>query len=463
MDTQPDETKRPVPGSFTALVAELGEIAAEVDAAPEELSAASRRRLVRSLAGTLGRVEAVFAESVRAMSRNGDHALDGARGIGAWVASRTEISAGHASEADRMARDLEDLPAVARAWRTGRLGTAKVRMFLKIEPALRALLIRDQADLVLAFTGKTVASCARALARWREGALGELDRSPDDPPPGREQPVNSLKLTAGIGGERHALGIFDALTGAEVKALLTAEIDRAHRAGELDRSDGKTLNERQADALLALLRRGAAAPDADATRAHVVVNIQIDLGWLLGISASSTEDLLRRPCQTADGSHMPLGQVLAALDEATINLILGHLGLDGVRFNPVGEITTRRLASASQRRMLLARDETCRWPGCDAPASWTRAHHEPPWSVAPQTSVPHLVLLCPFHHRLRHDEGFGIRIDDEGDFIFERPDRVLIDDAPPGELIEDSRTPLTDADIDRLIARRFARLRPEAA
>src|SRR5699024_5859837 len=102
----------------------------------------------------------------------------------------------------------------------------------------------------------------RFLGRWAETVTAELDASPDDPEPEPEPPVNSLRQSAGVGSERMLYGIFDALTGAEISSMLEAEIDRAHAAGEFDRDDGRTLQQRQADALLALLRRGAHAPIA---------------------------------------------------------------------------------------------------------------------------------------------------------------------------------------------------------
>lgn len=353
-----------------------------------------------------------------------------------FVAARSELSPSHVGSAAAMSRDLAELPAVFEAWRAGELGTAKVRALLRIEPVLRPFLVRDQVELVEAITPLAAWAVKRYLDRWREWVLSEMDGSPDDPEPGPEQPTNSVRMSAGVGSEQMLHGIFDAVAGAEVAAMIQSEIDRAHAAGEFDRADAKTLLQRQADALLGLLRRGARAPiTGSGSRPNVVVNIQVDLARILGLEASSVGEVMAWPCETADGATVPLAQILDALDDATINLILGFLGREAVRFQPVGEISTKRLADASQRRLLRARDRSCRWPGCDSRATWARAHHEPPWEHTHRSTVTELVLLCPHHHRLRHHHGYRFRLEPDGELTITGPDGHPLDPAHPDHKI----------------------------
>lgn len=421
------------PRPLGSLVESLASVADEFDAGLGELTAGQREDVVVALADAMGRVEALLCDAVGVADARGDHLASGARSLGAFVAARTELSSGHVRSSALMARQLEQLPAVAAAWRSGRLGTAKIRSILRTPEALWRFLIRDQDELVRALTPLTVAGAGRHLGRWEESVTAELDASPDDPEPAPEQPVNSVRMSAGVGSEQMLHGIFDSITGAEVAAMIQAEIDRAHAAGEFDRSDGRSLLERQGDALLGLLRRGATAPVSGSGpgRPRVVVNIQVDLARILGIGATTVADALAWPCETEDGTIVPLSRVLDALDDSTINLILGVLGRDGVRFRPVGEISTKRLADASQRRLLRARDRTCRWPGCDARATWARAHHEPPFELTHHTTVTQLVLLCPHHHRLRHHHGYRMQLEPDGDLTIRGPDGRLVDPAEP--------------------------------
>lgn len=427
-----EETEEPVdPGSFAALVEELAAITDLVDCEPASLPEGQRKEKALVLAEALGRVEAAFADAVWALGQPGCAFLDGCRTVPSWVASRSELAQPHVAWIRKATLELEDLPVVADAWRTGVLGTPKIRMLLKVERHLRSFLVRDQEVLVPTLASKRVDACGRYLARWREGVLGELDRSPDDPKPAPEAPINSMKVRPGLDGEATLSGVFDSLTAAELTALTDAEIERLHREGLLDRADGKNLDQRRADALLALARRGADAPEADSSRSRVVVNVQVDLAWLFNLPARSTEELLKWPCETADGDPIPLAQVLENLDDATINLILGHLDRRVGRFRPVGEISTKRLADSSQRRMLRARDRSCRYPGCDSRASWAKAHHEPPWDLTHHTTVPELVLLCPYHHRLRHHENHRIELEPNGDITVRTPDGKLLTEPPP--------------------------------
>jgi hypothetical protein len=72
----------------------------------------------------------------------------------------------------------------------------------------------------------------------------------------------------------------------------------------------------------------------------------------------------------------------------------------------VGRAT--RAVSPAMRRALKARDQHCRFPGCDRPASWTAAHHIEFWKNGGKTRVEDLLSLCHYHHRLVHEGGWQV-------------------------------------------------------
>ena len=82
----------------------------------------------------------------------------------------------------------------------------------------------------------------------------------------------------------------------------------------------------------------------------------------------------------------------------------------------------------SIRRALKRRDGGCRFPGCTC-TRFVDAHHIRHWADGGETSMNNLVLLCRRHHRLVHEEGFGVQAASSGAAWFTRPDGTLI---PPG-------------------------------
>ena len=68
-----------------------------------------------------------------------------------------------------------------------------------------------------------------------------------------------------------------------------------------------------------------------------------------------------------------------------------------------------RLVPAPMRRVIVARDRRCRFPGCDMPSTYTEVHHVLPWYDGGTTDTGNLVLLCSWHHHRVHDHGWTLR------------------------------------------------------
>ena len=97
---------------------------------------------------------------------------------------------------------------------------------------------------------------------------------------------------------------------------------------------------------------------------------------------------------TSHGGLLSIGDALHLAAEAeVVPVVLSDTG--GV----LAYGRTRRLATASQRLALTARDGGCSFPGCDAPPEWCEAHHVIAWAAGGRTDIDNLTLLCGFHHR----------------------------------------------------------------
>ena len=109
-------------------------------------------------------------------------------------------------------------------------------------------------------------------------------------------------------------------------------------------------------------------------------------------------------------------------------------GLVVLRHGPDGGVLdvgrrTRTLPTAL-RRALEGRDRNqCQFPGCSS--RHCDAHHVVHRADGGTTQLSNLVLVCRFHHRTVHEEGFQVVADAAGRFQFLRPDGVPLPALPP--------------------------------
>ncbi len=76
---------------------------------------------------------------------------------------------------------------------------------------------------------------------------------------------------------------------------------------------------------------------------------------------------------------------------------------------------TVRLVTGAQRRALTRRDRRCTYPGCVAPADWTRIHHVLHWLDGGESDLGNAALLCQRHHTLVHDRRLWATVRDAPD------------------------------------------------
>ncbi|GGL09930.1 HNH endonuclease signature motif containing protein [Mangrovihabitans endophyticus] len=162
-------------------------------------------------------------------------------------------------------------------------------------------------------------------------------------------------------------------------------------------TDARTPGQRRADALVDICQlalRTTALPENGGDRPQLAVTAPYDvLHQKLGIGTLDTGERLH-----------PTDVRRLACDARILPAVLGGQG----QVLDVGR--TRRLATGSLRRALVARDHGCAFPHCDRPAQWCDAHHLASWLDGGPTSLDNLVLLCRYHHRLVHREPWRVRL-----------------------------------------------------
>ena len=82
---------------------------------------------------------------------------------------------------------------------------------------------------------------------------------------------------------------------------------------------------------------------------------------------------------------------------------------------PLDHGRAKRLFTGHQRRAQAHRDQGCVFPGCDRPPGWCIAHHaKRRWADGGTTDLDDGVLMCPYHHRVLHDDGWDVAFAPDG-------------------------------------------------
>lgn len=185
-------------------------------------------------------------------------------------------------------------------------------------------------------------------------------------------------------------GLLDPVGGAVLRTALEplARTCGAH--------DDRKLDRRLADALIELASGGE-------QKAHIQVtsSLQTLLG-LVGAPAAEMEFSLPISSTTVERLACDSSIARVLLDSESTVIDVGR---------------SKRVVSEPARRALKARDGSCRWPGCERPASWSAAHHVVHWIHGGTTNLDNLILLCHRHHWMVHEGGWQIVRGDDGRMI----------------------------------------------
>ncbi|HEY7717141.1 MAG TPA: HNH endonuclease signature motif containing protein, partial [Pedococcus sp.] len=120
------------------------------------------------------------------------------------------------------------------------------------------------------------------------------------------------------------------------------------------------------------------------------------------------------------------------------------------RLDPDGSIVqdpTHYRPSASTRRRVRSRDGTCRFPGCNTPASRTDVDHVVAHPDGP-TAPPNLLCLCRTHHLFKHHGGWSAELARDGTARWTAPDGRVWTTEPQSHRIRDDLHLTDEVDPD---------------
>ncbi len=269
---------------------------------------------------------------------------------------------------------------------------------------------------------------AAQAAEFETRVLPTAERAPVGQTRTRARRVfRSLDPASGAARVRRARAARDVLVRHEPDgvSLLTARLaaDDAHRiaaavdalardyafADSLDDPDAGLVGVRRAAALASLVSSGRAAvlPASSAVEMHLVV----DLPTLTGLRDT--------PVEVLEGGVVPAE-------------VARHLALDARFRRLVTDPDTGHLLDLGRRSyaipdalrdFLVARDGTCRHPGCSRPAARCQLDHAVPWGEGGATAPSNLEHLCVRHHQLKTHAGWTVATADDGSCEWTSPQR----------------------------------------
>ncbi|MEZ0384674.1 DUF222 domain-containing protein [Mycobacterium sp. pW045] len=397
---------------------------------PEALADADDRALVAAITGW-ARVEAAAAArrlaaigELVARRTSGDGfdrsrwSCDNWDSAAAEVAAAEQISHGMASSQMYLASALRDrIPRVAALFLAGRISARLAAAIawhttLITDPGVLLLVDADLAELATSLGPLSVAKTAAAIDALIERHDPAAVRRTRDRARGREVVIDTGQTEGGI------TGLWGRLFAVDAAALDQRLMQLAHTVCD---DDPRTLAQRRADALGALAAGAEslacacgrsdcpAAGNADARATNVVVHVIAEAAavdaapdpQLSGEIELEPPDARPQPAATRRGA--PSGRIIgggSAPSGLLAELIAGGAAVRPLRQPTEAPAQPGYRPSAALAAFIRARDMTCRFPGCDRPATHCDIDHAVAFPFGP-THPGNLRCLCRKHHLLK--------------------------------------------------------------
>ncbi len=309
----------------------------------------------------------------------------------AWLSWQAGLDIRAAREKVRVARALEQFPAIAAAMSTGQVSYSKVRAITRI-----ATSACEQALVDMALAGTTnhveriVSAYRRAepIAAEREQAQFErrgLHHRIDDD--------GSVVITVHLPAE----------AGTTVLAAIEQFV-----APSVPEPDGTRipLSARRADALVDLAVAGHTAAAADGSSPRYLVTLHVAESALQGGDGCCEID------GHGDSLDQPMGISVATALRLTCDADIETVVSDDGNIKQLSR--RQRLVRGVLRRQVEERDDhRCQVPGCGR-RGHVEVHHIRHRAHGGKSKLPNLTLLCRFHHHRLHEGGWTAVLTTDG-------------------------------------------------
>ena len=180
------------------------------------------------------------------------------------------------------------------------------------------------------------------------------------------------------------------ITDAQTIILAVDKLARATKEGN-DVDEKISIDAYRADALTLLATNYLAASENEILnhRRPVTLNLTLDLATVLGLANNPGELAGFGPIPASIARELAMDAKWRRFITEPVSGVLLDYGRES--YEPPQALVD----------FLLARDRTCRFPGCRQPARTADIDHAQPWDEGGETSIENLGLLCRRHHRLK--------------------------------------------------------------
>ena len=343
-------------------------------------------QLLARLDGVERAVRADKISVLQELARREHHRVDGARDMAEWYAARSNASQPVAREHVGAAERLRDLPSLHAALRDGTVSWCQAVRASRLASAV------DDPEWVVWVSGLTPLQLDGMRVRRLR--------------PDRAATRNGLRYRATPGAER--VRYWGEAVGDDASAFLSA----IEREADRDRdpagtTDARTWTERCGDALVRLVL-GEREPKA-------TINVHLDESRLAGIDGDGW----------ITPGDLPLPEWVLDRLACAARWRLVFDSRDGEPVAFTNAASPHPAVEAAVRR----RDAHCRFPGCCGTRG--QLHHVQWRSRRGKTTFDNLVLVCWRHHRLIHDHGWQLALDEDGHARWTTPGGRVLANAPP--------------------------------
>lgn len=179
--------------------------------------------------------------------------------------------------------------------------------------------------------------------------------------------------------------------------------------GSVGLKDLRSTDMKRADALTAIAAASLSSSPVTPQRRPISINVTIDLPTLLGLAEN--------PGQLAGYGAIPAS-------------VARELASDGKWKRFITDPQTGNLLDYGResyeppqalKDFLIARDRTCRFPGCRRSAALSDLDHAQSWDEGGSTSAENLGALCRRHHRLKTHDGWSVTSHGDGSCTWVSP------------------------------------------